>query len=61
MDRGTFDNFFEGNIGSETKVEKDLFLTQEEKLMFDYLKENNYRLEQEKIPNEYALARILIL
>ena len=61
MDRGTFDNFFEGNIGSETKVEKDLFLTQEEKLMFDYLKENNYRLEQEKIPNEYALARIPIL
>ncbi len=58
MDRGTFDRYFEGNMGSETKVEKDLHLTQEEKSMFIFLKENNYRLEQEKIPYEYALARI---
>lgn len=44
--------------GSETNVEKLLCLTQEEKTMFEYLKENNYRLEQEKIPYEYISSRI---
>lgn len=58
MDRATFDNFFEGDTGSETTVEKELCLTIEENEMFKYLKRNNYRLEQEKIPFEYASKKI---
>ena len=58
MDRPTFDEFFEGDKGTPTNVEKDLCLTPEEREMFLYLKENNLRLEQEKIPYEYALTRI---
>ena len=58
MDRHTFDSFYEGDKGTETYVEKDLCLTSEENEMFKYLKENNLRLEQEKIPLEYARAKI---
>ena len=58
MDRETFDAFFEDDKGIETNVENDLCLTQEEKEMFQYLKENSYRLEQEKIPYRYATTKI---
>lgn len=58
MDRETYDKFYEGGTGSISNVEKDLLLTQEEKNMFDYLKKNNHRLEQEKIPYDYANNRI---
>ena len=58
MDRNTFDLFYEGDKGTETNVEKDLCLTSEESEMFKYLKENNLRLEQEKIPHEYAMTKI---
>ena len=59
MDRYTFDKYFEGDKGSVTNVEKDLCLTQEEYDMFKYLKENNLRLEQEKIPYDYVSKQIL--
>lgn len=58
MDRETFNKYFEGDKGTETNVEKELCLTIEETDMFKYLKENNYRLEQEKIPFEYAITKI---
>jgi hypothetical protein len=58
MDRDTFDSFYEGDKGAETNVEKGLFLTSEEYDMFEHLKVNNLRLEQEKIPLEYAKTRI---
>lgn len=58
MDRNTFDKFFEGDKGTVTNVEKALCLTQNENEMYRYLKENNYRLEQEKIPTEYVKKRI---
>lgn len=58
MDRHTFDLYFEGDKGTETNVEKDLCLTPEESEMFKYLKENNLRLEQEKIPLDYARTRV---
>lgn len=58
MDQHTFDSYYEGDKGTETYVEKDLCLTPEESEMFKYLKENNLRLEQEKIPLEYARAKI---
>ena len=58
MDRDTFDKYFQGDKGTETNVEKELCLTQEELEMFRYLKESNSRLEQEKIPFEFASYRI---
>lgn len=58
MDRYTFDKYFEGDKGTVTNVEKELCLTQEECDMYKFLKENNFRLEQEKIPYEYALRKI---
>ena len=60
MDRATFDLFYEDAVGTETNVEKELCLTQEEKDMFEYVKENNFRLEQEKIPFDYVSSRIPI-
>ena len=61
MDRETFDLFYESGFGTETNVEKNMFLTPEEEKMFDFLKEGNYRLEQEKIPFEYASSKIPII
>lgn len=58
MDKVTFDKFYEGDKGKETNVEKDLHLTPEEARMFEFLKDNNLRLEQEKIPLKYVLERI---
>ena len=58
MNRETFDQFYESGFGTETNVEKNLCLTPEEKEMFVFLKEGNYRLEQEKIPFEYAIDNI---
>ncbi len=54
MDKDTFSEYYDGGIGSETNVVKRLCLTEEEEAMFDYLKQTNKRLEQEKIPFEYA-------
>jgi hypothetical protein len=61
MDRVTFDNFYEGDKGTKTNIEKGLCLTSEENDMFLYLKLNNLRLEQEKIPYEYTLRKIPII
>lgn len=61
MDRETFNRFYEDGIGAETNVEKVLLLTSEEKEMFDFLRGGNYRLEQEKIPFEYASSKIPII
>ena len=58
MDRATFDAFFEGDTGKPTNVGKDLCLTPEENEMFQFLKSNNMRLEQEKIPYSYAYQKI---
>lgn len=58
MDRETFDAFFENDKGVKTNVVGDLYLTSKEKEMFEYLKACNSRLEQEKIPFEYAKVKI---
>ncbi|MGN0032591.1 MAG: Wadjet anti-phage system protein JetD domain-containing protein [Candidatus Limimorpha sp.] len=58
MDRETFNKFFMGDKGTETNLEKELCLTHEENKIYRYLKENNYRLEQEKIPCEFASKNI---
>ncbi|WP_144605042.1 Wadjet anti-phage system protein JetD domain-containing protein [Algoriphagus algorifonticola] len=54
MDKQTFDNFFEDDNGTPTNISTKLTLTDEEQLLYDILKTNNWRLEQEKIPLEYV-------
>lgn len=54
MDKQTFDKFFEDDNGTPTNISTKLNLTDEEQLLYDILKTNNWRLEQEKIPLEYV-------
>jgi hypothetical protein len=49
MDEVTFDRFFENDSGTPTKVTTSLNLTEDEYLLYNQLKSNNWRLEQEKI------------
>ncbi|MCA5004949.1 Wadjet anti-phage system protein JetD domain-containing protein [Sphingobacterium bovistauri] len=50
MDKKTFEKFFENDSGTPTNVSTKLNLTNGEKQLYDILKVNNWRLEQEKIP-----------
>lgn len=50
MDKRTFDAFFEEHSGTPTSNSTTLNLTAEEKQLYELLKTNNWRLEQEKIP-----------
>ncbi len=61
MDKETFNKYFEGDIGTECNVRKDLSLTTNEYEMFEFLKRHNYRLEQEKIPFNYVKEKIVEL
>lgn len=54
MDQITFDEFFEGDKGTVSKVEELYHLTASEKQLYTYVSTNNLRLEQEKIPQEYV-------
>jgi hypothetical protein len=54
MDKLTFDKFFEDDMGTLTTVSTKLNLTNEEKQLYNTLKTNNWRLEQEKIPFDYV-------
>jgi len=54
MDKITFEKFFEGDKGTPTSVSIRLNLTEEELQLYDILKTNNWRLEQEKIPLNYV-------
>ena len=58
MDRDTFEQFNENDKGTESKVTATLNLTKEEYELYNYLKTNSLRLEQEKIPHEYELSKI---
>lgn len=55
MDPATFDAFFEGDMGTPTGVSTSLHLTGEEQELYERLKANNWRLEQEKILNAYVV------
>lgn len=55
MDRNTFDKFFENDKGAGSKVSQLDNLTEAETELHKFLLENNYRLEQEKIPNTYVI------
>lgn len=54
MDKQTFDKFFEDDKGTPTNISAKLNLTGEEQQLYDILKTNNWRLEQEKIPFEHV-------
>jgi hypothetical protein len=54
MDEITFEKYFEKDKGTPTKITTTLNLTEDEQQLYDLLKSNNWRLEQEKIPQEYV-------
>lgn len=54
MDKKTFDIYFEDDKGTPSNLSAKLKLTDEEQLLYEILKTNNWRLEQEKIPIDYV-------
>lgn len=58
MDKQAFDKFFENDNGTATNISTKLNLTDEEQKLYEILKTNNWRLEQEKIPLEYVTSFI---
>jgi len=54
MDIVTFKKFFENDLGTPTNINIQLNLTNDEIKLYDNLKTNNWRLEQEKIPFKYV-------
>lgn len=58
MDKNTFNKFFEKDLGTKSKTSKKLNLTKDENRIYVKLKENNWRLEQEKIPLQYVQNQI---
>ena len=54
MDTVTFERFFENDLGTLTTINTVLNLTDKEQELYDVLKANNWRLEQEKISYEYV-------
>lgn len=55
MDQYTFDNFFEGDQGTLSQITTKLNLTESEHQLYEKLKTENWRLEQEKIPLDYVI------
>lgn len=54
MDKVTFEKFFENESGKPTTDATSLNLTDNERELYNLLKANNWRLEQEKIPFNYV-------
>jgi hypothetical protein len=55
MDKETFESFEKDKSdGTPSRITTSLNLTEDEKLLYELLKTNNWRLEQEKIPLEYV-------
>ncbi len=54
MDRMTFDRFFENDLGVASTIYTKLNFTDEELDLYNILKSNNWRLEQEKIQVDYV-------
>jgi hypothetical protein len=54
MDKVTFETFFENDKGTPSNVSTKLNLTDIEQELYNILKTNNWRLEQEKIPFGYV-------
>ncbi len=58
MDEETLNNFFEYDNGAISNTQIKLKLTDDEYLLYKKLRENNWRLEQEKIPLYYLRKRL---
>ncbi|MES2733831.1 MAG: Wadjet anti-phage system protein JetD domain-containing protein [Bacteroidota bacterium] len=54
MDKLTFNKYFENDFGTTTSILMQLNLNENEQQLYDLLKTNNWRLEQEKIPFNYV-------
>jgi hypothetical protein len=54
MDKETFDKYFENDFGTPSIVKNELLFNENEKQLYKTVKMNNWRLEQEKIPLDYA-------
>ena len=59
MDKATFDRYFEKETGKADNKSEPLNLTPEERQLYALLKENNWRLEQEKIPIKTVLETLI--
>jgi hypothetical protein len=55
MDKTTFEKYFENDSGKPTTDTTALNLTDIEKELYNLLKTNNWRLEQEKIPFDHVI------
>lgn len=58
MDSETFDRFFENDKGTESKVLVDLNLNSAEQMTYQKIRSNNWRLEQEKIPQNFVIEYV---
>ncbi len=58
MDRATFDAFYADDHGPPVANVSTNGLREDEKELFLHLKENNLRLEQEKIPHHFVVAQL---
>lgn len=54
MDKLTFERYFDNDVGTVSTNSTELNLIAEEQELYELLKENNWRLEQEKIPLKYV-------
>lgn len=54
MDQTTFELFFENDLGTPTNITTQLNLNDPEQKLYELIKANNWRLEQEKIPLAYV-------
>jgi hypothetical protein len=58
MDKETFHRFFENDLGTISNIGIQLNISEHEKLLYDHLKINNWRLEQEKIPLAWVVEKL---
>lgn len=59
MDGHTFHMFYEGNKGVSNNVAVELNLTAEEYELYNQVRSKNLRLEQEKIPQQYLIDKLV--
>jgi hypothetical protein len=60
MDRTTFEEFFEQDKGALTNISAKPNLTEEEEQLYNILRKNNWRLEQEKIPLYWVKEQLFL-
>ena len=61
MDEATFEHFYEAYEGTPSSITMELRLTPEEKALYERVKTENLRLEQEKIPQNWLLQTLVLI